>query len=62
MFQSFDKDKSGKISKKEFKEILEESGVTHLSGRLIDELVEDCDRNKDGEVDYMEFLETMKQG
>lgn len=60
MFQSFDKDKSGKISKKEFKEILEETGMTHISGKLIDDLVETCDRNKDGEIDYLEFLETMK--
>ena len=48
VFQEFDKDKSGKISKKEFKELLEEAGVTHVSGRLIDELVEACDKNKDG--------------
>lgn len=48
VFQSFDKDKSGKISKKEFKEILEEAGVQQLSGRLIDDLVEDCDKDKDG--------------
>lgn len=48
MFQSFDKDKSGKISKREFKEILEEAGVEQLSGKLIDELVEDCDKDKDG--------------
>ena len=60
VFQSFDKDKSGKISKKEFKEILEEAGVTQLPGKAIDELVESCDRNKDGEIDYMEFLESMK--
>ena len=60
MFQSFDKDRSGKISKKEFKEILEETGMTQISGKLIDDLVETCDRNKDGEIDYLEFLETMK--
>ena len=48
MFQSFDKDRSGKISKKEFKEILEEAGVQQISGRLIDDLVEDCDKDKDG--------------
>jgi Ca2+-binding EF-hand superfamily protein len=60
VFQSFDKDRSGKISKKEFKEILEETGMTQISGKLIDDLVETCDRNKDGEIDYLEFLETMK--
>ena len=53
VFQSFDKDKSGKISKKEFKEILEEAGVTQLSGKLIDELVEACDKDKDGEINYL---------
>ncbi len=56
VFQSFDKDKSGQISKKEFKEILEEAGVTHFSGKLIDDIVESCDKNKDGEIDYLEFL------
>ena len=34
--------------------------MTHISGKLIDELVENSDRNKDGEIDYLEFLETMK--
>ncbi len=60
VFQSFDKDRSGKISKKEFKDILTEAGVTQISGRLIDDLVETCDKDKDGEINYLEFLETMK--
>jgi Ca2+-binding EF-hand superfamily protein len=60
VFQSFDKDRSGKISKKEFKEILEEAGVQQISGKLIDELVEAVDKDKDGEINYIEFLETMK--
>ena len=60
VFQSFDKDKSGKISKKEFKEILTEAGVTQISGRMLDDLVNSCDKDNDGEINYMQFLETMK--
>ena len=53
VFQSFDKDKSGKISKKEFKDILTEAGVTQISGRMLDDLVNSCDKDNDGEINYI---------
>ena len=60
VFQSFDKDKSGKISSKEFSEILNEAGLTQISGHLVEDLIESCDKDNDGEIDYVEFLESMK--
>lgn len=35
--------------------------MTQISGKVIDELVESCDRNHDGEIDYNEFIETMRK-
>ena len=40
--------------------MLEEAGVEQISGKLIDDLVEASDKDKDGEINYLEFLETMR--
>lgn len=57
MFRSFDRDNSGTISKKEFKEILESSNIANeVLGAFIDEIMKDCDKDEDGEINYREFL------
>eukprot|EP01022_Parablepharisma_sp_SALTPOND_P001083 TRINITY_DN105553_c1_g1_i1.p2 TRINITY_DN105553_c1_g1~~TRINITY_DN105553_c1_g1_i1.p2 ORF type:complete len:234 (-),score=34.40 TRINITY_DN105553_c1_g1_i1:1279-1980(-) len=59
-FTLFDKDKSGKISVKELKKIIKKE----LSEGEMDfwtQIVQDADRNGDGELDFLEFLEIMNQ-
>ena len=56
VFRAFDKDESGKISKEELMKLLQiEDDPDKKIGKLIDEI----DKNKDGEIDYNEFLDMM---
>ena len=59
IFKGLDLDHSGRISKAEIKRIFEESGFQSLKGSDVDQIIENCDKNKDGEIDYLEFLEAM---
>eukprot|EP00792_Barthelona_sp_PAP020_P004965 TRINITY_DN2433_c0_g1_i1.p1 TRINITY_DN2433_c0_g1~~TRINITY_DN2433_c0_g1_i1.p1 ORF type:complete len:149 (-),score=29.94 TRINITY_DN2433_c0_g1_i1:32-478(-) len=59
-FRFFDKDKTGKISAYELKNILTTMGEP-LSIEDADKLIEVADRNKDGEIDYEEFVNFMMQ-
>ena len=54
-----DNDRSGKISKDQIKHVFETAGVQSLSGKAVQELIDECDKNNDGEIDYKEFLEAM---
>ena len=54
-----DNDKSGKISKDQIKHVFEKAGVQSLSGKAVQELINECDKNNDGEIDYKEFMEAM---
>jgi Ca2+-binding EF-hand superfamily protein len=56
IFKGLDADHSGKISKAEIKKIYEEAGIKSLNNADLDQIVESCDKNKDGEIDYGEFL------
>lgn len=51
IFKSFDHDKSGKIGKLELNGILSTIGM-ELNGMSVEEMVESCDMNGDGEIDY----------
>lgn len=53
MFNEFDKDKSGSVSVAEAKPILRKVG---LSDEEIEDLVAKHDTNKDGELQYDEFV------
>lgn len=60
-FKMLDLDKSGKISKDELKKIL----GTHEDFKDKDDkywemMIQDADKNGDGEIDYTEFVEMMK--
>lgn len=50
VFKELDVDRSGKISKSEIKRIFEEAKL-NLNVN-VDQLIEEIDKNKDGEVDY----------
>ncbi len=54
IFEEFDADGSGKISLLEFKNAFRKLGIG-LTSQDIDYLVNYCDKDRDGEVDYEEF-------
>jgi calcium-dependent protein kinase len=56
-FSLFDSDKSGKISRKEIEKVLKES----VNAKEIDAIMAKHDTNKDGEIDFKEFMEMMKE-
>ena len=56
-FKLFDSDGSGKISKEEITKILK----SEKDLDYIDKLIDKYDTNKDGEIDYDEFLNMMKE-
>jgi Ca2+-binding EF-hand superfamily protein len=59
VFKELDEDKSGKISKEEIKRIFEEANLSVSCN--VDKIIQECDKNSDGEIDYKEFLEAMKK-
>jgi calcium-dependent protein kinase len=56
-FNLFDKDKSGKISTSELKEILGKD--TDFSEQVWSDMIKQVDKNGDGEIDYDEFMGMM---
>ena len=56
-FKLFDSDKSGKISRAEIEKILHSS----KQSKEIDDIMAKHDTNKDGEIDFEEFLKMMKE-
>ena len=55
-FLLLDKDNSGKISKKNLLNVLK---LDNLNEKIVDNYIKKYDINKDGEIDYNEFLEMM---
>jgi calcium-dependent protein kinase len=56
-FNLFDSDKSGKISRDEIEKVLKLSG----NSKEVSNIMAKHDTNKDGEIDFKEFLEMMKE-
>ena len=56
-FSLFDSDKSGKISRNEIERVLK----LGVNSKEIDAIMAKHDTNKDGEIDFKEFLEMMKE-
>ena len=56
-FNLFDTDKNGKISKKEIERVLK-MGV---DAKEIDAIMAKHDTNKDGEIDFKEFMVMMEE-
>ncbi|KAJ3684363.1 hypothetical protein LUZ61_013527 [Rhynchospora tenuis] len=59
-FQYFDKDNSGYITKEELEQALKEKGLHN--GQEIKEIISEADSNKDGRIDYTEFVTMMRRG
>ncbi|CAD8110982.1 unnamed protein product [Paramecium primaurelia] len=59
-FKMFDVDGSGKISSEELKKCLGDNEIYQQSDpSLWQNLINEADQNKDGEIDYLEFVEMM---
>lgn len=58
-FKIFDKDGSGFITTTEFKETMEEQGGKKMSMKTVESIVAEADTNKDGKIDYAEFVAAM---
>jgi calcium-dependent protein kinase len=59
-FEFFDKDKNGRISLEELRQTLRDDSVL-LSDSKIENLIKEVDVNKDGVIDYKEFIKMMKE-
>ena len=57
VFKELDQDKSGRISKEEIKKIFNEHQIQ--TDKNVEQIILECDKNNDGEIDYKEFLEAM---
>lgn len=58
-FKFFDKDNNGIIDRTDLKKVLESNDDVSVDEALIDEIVNECDYNGDGQIDYMEFYRCM---
>ena len=58
-FMYFDKDNSGTISRDELRQCLQSEDQT-LTDEEITALIDEVDENKDGMIDYKEFLDMMR--
>ncbi|KAH7690048.1 Non-specific serine/threonine protein kinase protein [Dioscorea alata] len=59
-FQFFDKDGSGYITRDEIKQAMQEYGMG--DDATIDEIIDDVDTDKDGRIDFEEFVAMMRKG
>merc|ERR1712039_392917 len=61
-FRAIDKDGTGKISKKNIKDMLLEQEASEYVGQdHIAKVVEECDRDGDGQIDFDDFLALMRR-
>ncbi|KAF3446831.1 hypothetical protein FNV43_RR12011 [Rhamnella rubrinervis] len=59
-FQYFDKDGSGFITRDELRQAMTEYGMGDEA--TIDEIIDDVDTDKDGRINYEEFVDMMRKG
>ena len=61
LFNLFDRDGNGRISRIELRVTLNSVYPEGVSEKDVDELLDATDINKDGQIDPMEFMELMKK-
>jgi Ca2+-binding EF-hand superfamily protein len=61
MFKAFDKDGNGYIDKEELKNTMTNDLGIPLTEKETTEMINEADVNKDGKIDYNEFVSIMKK-
>ena len=56
VFEKYDKDGNGVITRDEFRKVVEDKYQTKLAPRQVDAMIIQADVNKNGKIDYEEFL------
>jgi calcium-dependent protein kinase len=59
-FKTFDIDGNGKITKEELKAVFAAGHASSATNEAWESIMNDVDKNGDGEIDYQEFTEVMK--
>lgn len=62
VFDKFDSNKDGKISREEYKAILKAMGKEVPLTRVVNQIFEVADLDRDGFIDFNEFVEVQKKG
>jgi len=60
-FRVFDKDGSGSISRDELAQVLSDGEVKAVAQTDLNELLDEVDKNGDGEIDFQEFMQMMRK-
>ena len=55
-FDGYDKDQKGYITRDEFRKVLENKVSSSITPEEVDKMMEDADKDGDGQIDYEEFL------
>ena len=55
-FDGYDKDQKGYITRDEFRKVLENKVSSNITPEEVDKMMEDADKDGDGQIDYEEFL------
>jgi len=61
-FRIFDRNGDGKISKEEIKMVLNSDEVKDAAGKELAEIMDEIDKNGDGNIDFNEFMTMMRGG
>lgn len=56
-FKAFDTDNSGKMDKKEFKQLLISLGLRDITDDQVADVIAQVDTNSDGEISWDEFVD-----
>ena len=59
-FISFDKDRSGRITASELRDVLGKESIDTIDPKFWVKLLQEADKNGDGEIDFYEFMDMMR--
>lgn len=60
VFREIDFNKSGKLDKNEILRAMKEMG-NPMTPQEVDDVMRECDKDKDGQINYDEFVESMSK-
>jgi Ca2+-binding EF-hand superfamily protein len=60
-FRHYDVDHSGSIGKDEIEKMFKDFGLTHITGAVLDSIIDEVDKDKSGEIEFDEFCAMMSK-